>query len=89
MAGAYYDSEEEELSRASMDTAAWGRRIMGLQQAATAKRHTKNETRRRDLHDSESVAAADDVNSNAGTELPKGVPPPPADTVSDAGAATA
>ena len=89
MAGACYDSDEEDQSRASMDTAAWGRKIMGLQKAATARRHTKNETRRGQLHASESVATAGDAESDAGTELPRGVPPPPADTASDAGAVKA
>ena len=88
-AAAYYDSDEDGQSRASMDTAAWGRKLYGLTQATIAKRHTKIGTKKGDSEDTESGTAAGDANSDAATVPTDGVPPPPANTASDAGATKA
>ena len=88
-AAAHYDSDEDAQSRASIDTAAWGRKLYGLTQATIAKRHTKNGTKSGDSDKTESGTAAGDAKRAAATVPTEGVPLPPANMASDAGASKA
>ena len=81
-AGRYYDSDDDDMSRASMTTEAWRGKIMGLQGGIRAKRQARVKKPDRagaPPESGEGKASAASPGSNSSQ------PPPPAHGASDAG----
>ena len=82
-AGRYYNSDDEEMSRASMTTEAWHGKIMGLQGGIRARRQAR-------VKKSDGASAppesSDGTAGAASSEPNSSQPPPPAQEASDAGA---
>ena len=87
--GRLYDSDNEDMSRASMNTEAWKGRIMGFQAAVQARKQRQKDDGEEEPKGKEDSAAASDPMSVDAVNKSPDAPPPPASDAGDAGARTA